>query len=990
MPKNPSDLEAGRISRVQPTNRKSWSDIAWRWSKGLAVLGTALVGGATLFVASKKIINKNSGSSKDLIALDNSERKLFEITAITKPSAKIEDKLFVNDSLLVPISDEFIVNNFTEYSQTQPAVTRLMNGVIVVTWSSAYQDGTANSIYAKKLTDRGKDIGEEFKISDKTTDSQVNSVVTGLANGNYAVAWEDSAGKLYSRRLTPDGNKLGIEAVFGSVGDFGCGKPDIISYSDNSYLVVWQPKECSGEGGVLGQYFNSAGGLDGNVVTFSGGGSPAATVFPDDSYIVIWKTVTPSSSIAVQYFNPGRSKKGNEIYVKHENDQYHFWPACATLTSQNVVIVFVPSIDRQPWYKFNIFFQILSSSGDKISNVIQANVYYSPGVTSPAVVGLSNGNFVIAWIGVSYNIGIRVRYFESNGNPLTDDIQLSQDASGTQIYPIRMLALDDGQFFVAWPKCLDNTGSDYNIKGRFFSVEGVRPDLITNNFNINGDGLHELQTIITASQVYYNDPDGPNAELNIKITDKLYCWFTLNGFETENFYQRNVTDNLVKVHTNSNNLPQFKIQGCDVDDRCTSIVDAVVNYNNPDHPPEVVPGKEIADIQAFVGQIFELDVTGTFYDADGDTLKYILELASKKPLPPWIVLEIRIQKQDGDKNIQSEKIFIVGTPAPGAVTDTYLLEGVEQTRVKEANETVQTPFRIVLDSPTSNTGTSDGAPAWKVILPAVMTPVGLTGTLILCTSSACLTLGGGTLCFVGRQQYSEQKAKITSRKDDYLAYLIFKAIGAPYDSADFRNDKGREFCSAIRSILREANIEEPSLKDMQATKNLANNLAKAIKQVIRKKGYHHYIRKFIGFHFSLFLCGCFQPGSTASYLEKNKETIVAELNKLIGNRELKTLQEKNGGSTSMTASLLANAADSSEENSVDRNNVSTRQPGFIIVTDPKVFEKMAEGGYFGMNKAQQLGSSSSFFDLPRGRHDSILEINPNEPPPAYGETIKPH
>ncbi len=91
----------------------------------------------------------------------------------------------------VALGAEFVVNSVTIGTQHEPSIAALDDGGFVVTWSSDNQDGSGFGISRQQYDANGVAVGTELRVNQTLTGDQDNSVVIGLANGGYAVTWEN-------------------------------------------------------------------------------------------------------------------------------------------------------------------------------------------------------------------------------------------------------------------------------------------------------------------------------------------------------------------------------------------------------------------------------------------------------------------------------------------------------------------------------------------------------------------------------------------------------------------------------------------------------------------------------------------------------------------------------------------------------------------------------------------------------------------------------
>ncbi|MGX1089152.1 Ca2+-binding RTX toxin-like protein [Pseudomonas sp. AP3_22 TE3818] len=111
----------------------------------------------------------------------------------------------------VKVGAETLVNTTTTGNQEEPNVTAMMNGGYLVTWAGQ-GIGDANGIFSQLFNASGVKVGTETRINTTTTDNQLFSQVTALADGGYVVAWESSKASgqvdVYTQRFDANGNKV--------------------------------------------------------------------------------------------------------------------------------------------------------------------------------------------------------------------------------------------------------------------------------------------------------------------------------------------------------------------------------------------------------------------------------------------------------------------------------------------------------------------------------------------------------------------------------------------------------------------------------------------------------------------------------------------------------------------------------------------------------------------------------------------------------------
>ena len=128
------------------------------------------------------------------------------------------------------VGGEFQVNTYALGYQGKASVSGLVNGGFVVSWQSYNQDGSGYGIYAQQYNADGTTSGDEFQINTYTQYTQSNSSITSLSDGGFVVSWQsynqDGVGNgVYSQRYDSTGNRLGeatlvaLDKIIGTAND---------------------------------------------------------------------------------------------------------------------------------------------------------------------------------------------------------------------------------------------------------------------------------------------------------------------------------------------------------------------------------------------------------------------------------------------------------------------------------------------------------------------------------------------------------------------------------------------------------------------------------------------------------------------------------------------------------------------------------------------------------------------------------------------------
>ncbi len=149
------------------------------------------------------------------------------------------------------VSDVLQVNTTTLGNQSMPSVTALDNGGFVVTFQSGsasasttiHDDGSQSGIRAQIYDAEGNPVGTEFLVNEVTAGAQTDPSVTAVEGGFVVVYGSndaDGTSGLRARLFSEDGTPLGGE--FEVTGDTAgeAVMPEVVATPDGGFLVVWQ------------------------------------------------------------------------------------------------------------------------------------------------------------------------------------------------------------------------------------------------------------------------------------------------------------------------------------------------------------------------------------------------------------------------------------------------------------------------------------------------------------------------------------------------------------------------------------------------------------------------------------------------------------------------------------------------------------------------------------------------------------------------------
>jgi len=250
-----------------------------------------------------------------------------------------------------PLGGEFRVNTHTLSEQWYPSMASDSAGNFVVTWSSRYQDGDFDGIFAQRYASNGAPLGGEFRVNTYTTEAQKFSSVAVDSAGNFVVVWESFEpfpGGIFAQRYANTGIPLGGEFRISSITITSAHHPWVASDSAGNFVVVWASHFLDGSGwGIFAQRIASNGtSLGGafrvNSYTTSHQYFPSVASDSAGNFVVAWDSITQDGSdwgaFAQRYASTGAPAGGEfQLNTYTTNDQRE--PVVAADPAGNFVVV---------------------------------------------------------------------------------------------------------------------------------------------------------------------------------------------------------------------------------------------------------------------------------------------------------------------------------------------------------------------------------------------------------------------------------------------------------------------------------------------------------------------------------------------------------------------------------------------------------------------------------------------------------------------------
>ncbi len=238
------------------------------------------------------------------------------------------------------ITGDIQVNSSTNCFQVTPVAATLLNGNVVIAYSSINQvaPNSRMDIYLQMFAPDGSRIGSEIPVNQFTSNNQRSPAIVALVNGSFAVGWVSEQQRwtdasngvpsvdIYARVFNSDGTASSTlpNEFLVNVSSNVCANPDLAAAPDGGFMASWMEKDMvvhNNGWDIYARRFSSVG-VGGNVTRVN------TQLFGDQyapkirragsTYLDIWTSMGQDGSregVFGSYLNDDASTSGNEFQV---------------------------------------------------------------------------------------------------------------------------------------------------------------------------------------------------------------------------------------------------------------------------------------------------------------------------------------------------------------------------------------------------------------------------------------------------------------------------------------------------------------------------------------------------------------------------------------------------------------------------------------------------------------------------------------------------
>jgi VCBS repeat-containing protein len=319
---------------------------------------------------------------------------------------------------------------------------------------------TANNITTAPITVTITDVVENVAPANTVpATAQLVSEDTSLAfTGGSTISVHDVDGNLATTKLTVLHGALHIGALNGATISAGGNDSATLTLSGtetqiNAALATLSYKGTS----------NYSGGDTLTVLSTDNAGTP----LNDSDTVTI--NVAPVSdnftaAITPNVFTP--MPDGNEFRVNSTTTNDQYYSSVAALSNGGYVVTW----GSNQGTNYDIYQQRYNANNVAVGGETRVNTTMANDQTTPEVVALNNGNYVIVWDSLNQGAAYGAIY-DASGNVVKSEFKLSTTATNVASDPSIAL-LSNGQFVVTYNAY--SSGSRFDVWGQVFNADGSK------------------------------------------------------------------------------------------------------------------------------------------------------------------------------------------------------------------------------------------------------------------------------------------------------------------------------------------------------------------------------------------------------------------------------------------------------------------------------------------------------------------------------------
>lgn len=452
----------------------------------------------------------------------------------------------------LPDTSEFRVNTTSidvqetrgEDRGSQQAVSVAADGTHVVAWSSMNQDGSGWGVYARRFDITGTALTGEITVAQTTADNQQWARVATDAVGNFVVTWtgtnqDGTPQSVYARRFDAAGAALANEFRVNTTASGTQKDSSIAMDSAGNFLIAWQGEGPGDTDGIFYRRFNADESAIDATDVLANGTNIGAQTDPDvalndaGQFAISWASNT---NVYVRHFDASGVPAHADVQVD-STSSFSYAPAIDIDASGRTIVVY--RTDGFLGSGAGVWGRGFEHDGtERVAWFEPSDQSFTSNNTSPSIAMDDAGDFIVTYHGVDDGDGsgdsVKVRRYTADGTPLGPASQVNVSVTGDQNQAsVALLNIDN--FVVVWTGEGDQPGhvDDAGVFARQFHVEAPVLDLDADDssgatggdFSANyNDGAGPV-AVVDADAVLTDANDTDLQSLIVAITDRQDGFF---------------------------------------------------------------------------------------------------------------------------------------------------------------------------------------------------------------------------------------------------------------------------------------------------------------------------------------------------------------------------------------------------------------------------------------------------------------------------------
>ncbi|WP_146413189.1 cadherin domain-containing protein [Crateriforma conspicua] len=426
----------------------------------------------------------------------------------------------------IALSDEFRINQTTSDFQGWATIAVEDDGDFIVTWTSANQDGTSYSVYARQFNADGTAKGNEFKINTYGSGPQRSSTVDVDSAGNFVVTWygdgPDGDNNIYARRFDSTGNALDAQEFLVRASSLIFSPDPVVSVNDSGQFAI--AMEVAGNIYVRlyeanGSMIGSEIGVETNIL--SGADQPAVALNNDGSFVIGWRQ---NNEIYARRYNASGNLIGSQFTVNSTSSGSQNHTSLAMDDAGNFIFTWAGEGTGDT---DGVFAQRYDASGNALGGETLINYTTTNDQSHASVAMRSPTQYVVVWSGdgPGDTDGVYARMIGSaSGENTTPD----PDAGGAY-------TIDEGESLTLDASSSSDPDGSITQYQWDLNLDGVYGDVVTDSPTISWADLSTLWGIDDGAV------GGTDYVIGLRVTDD-------SGDYRTDFATVTVTDVAPEIH----------------------------------------------------------------------------------------------------------------------------------------------------------------------------------------------------------------------------------------------------------------------------------------------------------------------------------------------------------------------------------------------------------------------------------------------------------